>query len=113
MGTVCYEARKWVLAEDTPGTLAECPDNYEKWMDVALVVGVMAINRLLNHTGKIFDVSELLPPFDGLDDLIENDVEWWTKMRTMIDRDWEAETTDASDEENQDKEEGENVSTNT
>merc|ERR1712228_382015 len=100
-GNFCYESRKWALSEDPAFTMqkGESLENiYEKWMDIALVVGISIINRLLNpslpdtkrinsiHRQSIFDVSDLLPPFDDFKSLIKNDELWWSELQKRVDR---------------------------
>eukprot|EP01083_Nonionella_stella_P155222 501185_1 len=92
-----YESRRWALAEDAAFTeMHGTAPTGEKWMDIALVVGVAIVNRLLNpslpephrmnsiYKQEHVDITELLPPFDGLESLVKNDGLWWIEVEKRI-----------------------------
>ena len=63
-----------------------------------MILGVSIINRLLNpslptkhrinsiYRQTIFDVTDLLPPFDDLKSLLKNDGIWWTELEKRLNR---------------------------
>ena len=95
-----YESRKWALAEEPAWTdiKGNVDTIYKKWMDIGLIIGISIINRLLNpslpqksrinsiYRQELFDVTDLLPPFDDIQSLLKNDDIWWNELEKRIER---------------------------